>query len=106
MFEANALQGVVQFDIDPEIVRVQLQLVAGPDARIFVDVERERGDRVLDAQLPVPIRTRSGIERDQRVGGGFGRAVGCDHEDLRRERYTDALCMILHFPLAFRNYHA
>ena len=48
MLETNALQRVVQFDVDAEIVGVEFQLVAGAQAAVFVNVHRERRDTVVD----------------------------------------------------------
>jgi len=55
VLEANAVERVVQLDVDAQVVRVELELVARPDPGIFVDVERQRRDPPVDAQLPVPI---------------------------------------------------
>src|SRR5207244_7409172 len=44
VLEADTLQRVVQFDVYAEIVRVQLQLVAGLNASVFLNVHRQRGD--------------------------------------------------------------
>ncbi len=40
MLEPDAVQRVVQFDIDAEVVRIELELIARDDAAIFRDVER------------------------------------------------------------------
>jgi hypothetical protein len=40
MLEPNPLQGVVQLDVDAEVVRVELQSIAGPQTTGFVDVHR------------------------------------------------------------------
>ena len=45
MLEADALERVVQLDVDAEVVRVELELVAGADAAVLGDVHRERRDR-------------------------------------------------------------
>jgi hypothetical protein len=55
MFEADALQGIVQFDVDAEVVRVELQAVARPYARFLVDVHGERRHRARDVQPPMPV---------------------------------------------------
>jgi hypothetical protein len=39
MLEAHALQGVVQLHVHAEVVGVELELVAGLDAAVFVDVQ-------------------------------------------------------------------
>ena len=69
MLEADALQGVVQFDIDAEVVGVQLQLVAGLDAAVLVDVEVQRGDCAVEAQAPVLVLVGVGVVGDDRLRG-------------------------------------
>src|SRR5205823_1277141 len=65
MLEADAVQGVVKLDVDPEVVGVELQLVAGPDAALLVDIEGEPGDPPLDGELPVSIALGMRLESDQ-----------------------------------------
>ena len=48
MLEADAVQRVVQLDIDAEIVGIELELVAGHEAAILGDVERQRRHRPVD----------------------------------------------------------
>ena len=49
VLEAKPLQHVGQFDVDAEIVRVELQLViAGPQAGVLAHVHGERRDVALD----------------------------------------------------------
>ena len=72
MFEAQALHGIGQLDIDAEIVGIELQLVAGTKTRILVHVHGEIGHAVLEAELPVAIAIGRGPEVDRR---GFGHGV-------------------------------
>ncbi|MNN33363.1 hypothetical protein D3C81_1471220 [compost metagenome] len=58
MLEADALQGVVQFDIDAKIVGIQLQRVAGPQTAFLVHVHGQRGDGTVKGQQPVAILGR------------------------------------------------
>ncbi|KAG1425778.1 hypothetical protein G6F57_023361 [Rhizopus arrhizus] len=53
MFEADALQGVMQFDVHAQVVGVQLQLVAGAQAAVFRHIHGQRGDRAVERQAPV-----------------------------------------------------
>ncbi len=55
MLEADALQSVVQLDIDAEVVGVELELVARPQAAVFVDVHGQRGHAAVDGETPVAI---------------------------------------------------
>jgi hypothetical protein len=47
VLEADAVHGIVQLDVDAEVVAVQLQLVAGPQPGVLVDVQRQRRDAAL-----------------------------------------------------------
>jgi len=62
MLETDALQGIVQLDIDTQIVRVELELVTFFQAAILIDMLRERGDGPRERQPPVPVIVRVGIE--------------------------------------------
>ena len=55
MLEADALERIVQLDIHAQIVGVQFQLVAGPDAGVFLDVERQCRNRAFVGNAPVSI---------------------------------------------------
>src|SRR6476619_471077 len=70
MLEADPLHGVVQLDVDTEIVRVELELVAVADSAVLAYVHRERGDRSVDAEAPVAIARRVGTVIHGRVGCG------------------------------------
>ena len=45
MFEADPVERVIQFDIDTEVVRIELQFISRLNAAIFVHRERQRRDR-------------------------------------------------------------
>ncbi len=103
MLEADALDRVVQLDVDAEVVGVELQLVAGTDARVLVDVERQRGDRAVEGRASSactakdrcgsrPARQRSragdsmdGVLRNERSCNGIISA-------LRSSRHYRACC--------------
>src|SRR4029077_4895368 len=61
-----------QLDVDAEVVGIELQLVAGPEAAILVHVHGEIGDARLGAELPVPVAVGRRAEVDR---GGFGHGV-------------------------------
>ena len=65
MLEAQPLHGIRQFDVDAEVVGIQLELVALEQAAILVDVHGERRDVAVDRQLPVPVARRIGLEIDK-----------------------------------------
>ena len=69
MLETDALECVVQFDVDTEVVGIEFQLVAGLDAGILVDGEVQRGDRAVEAQPPVLVAIRVGVIGDGLRGG-------------------------------------
>ena len=55
VLETDALERVVQLDIDAEVVRVELELVTLADARILRDVHCKARDAAVDGELPVAI---------------------------------------------------
>ncbi len=67
VLEAQSLHGVVQLDVDAEVVRIQLQLVARDEAALLVNVHRQRRDRTVEREPPVPVVGRVGPELDERV---------------------------------------
>ena len=71
MLEADALYRVVQFDVDAEVVGVELELVAFADAAVLGDVQGQRGDGAVEGELPVP------------VAGRFGPVVDIDSSGMR-----------------------
>ena len=64
MLEAEPIHGVVELDIDAQVVGIKLQLVAWREAAAFVHVHRERRDRPGEAQAPMPIRGPLGSKVD------------------------------------------
>src|SRR5262249_29085272 len=64
MLEAQPLNGVIELDVHAEIVRVELQLVAGPEPAILLHVHGQRGDRAIDGEPPVLVAGRLGPEVD------------------------------------------
>src|SRR5207253_2010927 len=74
MLEAYPLDRIVQLDVDAKIVGVELELVTGTDARVFVDIDLERRNRTVVAYVVmlVPVWMRLIIHGWRRVciGGG------------------------------------
>src|SRR5262249_43287350 len=64
MLEAQPLDRVGQFDIDAEIVGVELEIVAIEQPRFLVDVHHQCGDFAVDSQLPMAIARRLGLKTD------------------------------------------
>jgi hypothetical protein len=75
VLEAHALQGVVQFHVHAEVVGVELELVAGLDAAVFVDVQRQRGDGAVAGEAPVLVLRGAGVVGDHGLDG-FGAVHG------------------------------
>jgi hypothetical protein len=48
VLEADAVDGVVQLDVHAQVVAVELELVAGAQAAVLVEVGRQRGDGALE----------------------------------------------------------
>ena len=67
MFEANSLNGVGEFDIDAEVVRIQFQLIAWREAAVLIDVHGQRGNWTVDVERPMPIFRRIRLEGDRRA---------------------------------------
>ena len=53
MLKANALQSIVQFDVDTQVIRVELEFVARANAGVFVDVDRQSGHGTVKGQADV-----------------------------------------------------
>ena len=67
VLEPQPLHRVGQLDVDAEVVGVELELVAGREAARLVDVEREGGDPVVDAQAPVTVAIGCGAHVDRAI---------------------------------------
>ena len=64
MFEPQPIDRVGQFDIDAEIVGIELEIVAFEQRRFFVDVHHQRRDFAVDLELPMAIARRLGLKID------------------------------------------
>ncbi len=76
MLEADPLHGVVQLDIDAQVVRVELEFVAVAHAAVLGHVENERRHRSFEAKLPVSISGRLGSVIDVQFAG-HGSSKNC-----------------------------
>ncbi len=65
VLEAQPLRGVVELDVDAEVVAVELQLVAVAEPSVGRYAHRQRGDRSVDGEVPMPVAARVGCERDR-----------------------------------------
>src|SRR6188508_2214192 len=62
MLEAQALQCIRKFDIDAEVVRIELQLVAFEQAAVLVHVHGKRRHVTIDGQFPVLVARWLGLK--------------------------------------------
>jgi hypothetical protein len=56
--ESDALERVVELDVDAEVVGIELELVSLADACVLGDVHRKPRDGSLERELPVPVAGR------------------------------------------------
>ncbi len=64
--EAQALDGVGELEVDPEVVGVELQGVTRDEAAVLRDLQRQGRDVVPHLETPVPIARRVGVAADRR----------------------------------------
>ena len=98
VLEADALHRVVQLNIDPQVVAVELELVARAKARVLIKVGFQRGDHAVDRQRPVAVLAgvgavidlfgQNGVQGGGCVHGGFLDGVSTDRQPTT--------CIILH----------
>ena len=62
MLKTQSLNGIVQFDIDPDIVGIQFQFVTGKHGAVLAHVHLQPGNGAGRRQLPVPITIRMCLE--------------------------------------------
>ena len=59
--EADAVDGVVELDVDAEVIAVELELVARAQAGVLVEIGEERRHRPVELELPVLVARRLGL---------------------------------------------
>src|SRR6516165_4607377 len=55
MLETEPLHRIIEFDIDRQIIRIQLELVTRADTAVLVHIHRQSGDLAVEAELPVAV---------------------------------------------------
>ncbi len=55
MLKTDAVERVVEFDVHAKVIAVELELVAGTQARVFIEISTQGRNRAIEAQLPVAI---------------------------------------------------
>ena len=61
MLKANTVDGIVEFDVNSQVVAIELELVTGAQTSIFVKVGEQGGDGAIELQLPVPVLCGVGL---------------------------------------------
>src|SRR3989442_301355 len=64
MLEADAVERIVQLDVDAKVVAVELELVPGHQGLVLGHVEAEGRHRPLEGELPVAVAPGMGFEAD------------------------------------------
>ena len=78
MLEAQPLHRVREFDVDAEIVGIQLELIALEQPAILVDIHGQRRDVAIDIELPMPVARRIGLKIDE-AGAASENAIFTGH---------------------------
>ena len=66
VLEPEPLHRVGQLDVDAQVVGVELELVAGPQAACLVNGQHDRRDLTVGLQPQVTVAARVGVERHRR----------------------------------------
>jgi hypothetical protein len=64
MLEAQPLHRVGEFDVDTQIIGIELELIAFEQSAILVDVHGQRRDVISNVELPMAVARRVGLEID------------------------------------------
>src|SRR5208283_830315 len=67
MLEAQPLDGVGKFDIDAEIVGIELEIVALEQRALLVDIKQKRRYLAVDRKPPMAVARGFGLEIDARL---------------------------------------
>ena len=85
MLEAQPLHRIGEFDIDAEIIGIELELIALEQPAILIDVHGQRRNIARDIQLPMPIVRRIGLKidvlgatRKAAIFTGHGPSLSCN----------------------------
>ena len=96
VLKTDAVDGIVQLNIHPQVIAVELEFVAGAQTGVLVKVGAQRGDRTIETHLPVFVLAGVGLVID----ASRGQTGGGVHEGSPRKMNNNALfynlCIILH----------
>jgi hypothetical protein len=87
VFEPQPFDGVRQLDVDTKVVRIELELVAFEQRGLLVDIHQQRRDLAVDAELPMAVFRRIGLEIDAAlavVQFAFRVGHGCPRKLVQR----------------------
>ena len=62
MLKTQALHGVVQLNIDAQIVGIEFELIAGADGGLLIDSKPQPRNMAIDLDLPVMVVRRLGAK--------------------------------------------
>ncbi len=62
MFQPQALDSIIKFDIYAYIIGVQFELIAAEHGTVFIDIHLQLRQGRGDSQFPVPVLLRAGLE--------------------------------------------
>jgi len=71
VLEADAADGIVQLDVNAQVVAVELELVAGAKTGVFVKIRLQGGHRAIEIKFPVFVPGWGGLVFDS-VGNAHG----------------------------------
>ena len=92
MLEAQPLQRIRELDVDAEIVGIELELVAGLDAALLVDIECQRRELAVDRKPPVHVAIGMRIEGHHRTCLAWSTPAGGGRDQL----HVTGECRIVH----------
>src|SRR4051812_31474352 len=100
MLESDAVERVVQLDVHAQVVRIELELVAGLDAAVLVDVEPQARDVAFHCERPMTVLRRVrgkthqlaiALLEQQRLCHGIHRRVSLGAGTARSRSLRDCL---------------
>ncbi len=68
VLEAQPLDGVVELDVDAEIVGIELQLIPFEQARRLIDIHDEFGNLTIKGEFPMAVARRVDLKVNQHAG--------------------------------------
>jgi hypothetical protein len=101
VLEPQPLHGIVELDVDAQVIRIEFELIAFEQAGILVDIHDQLGHLAIELELPVAIARGLGLEVDAMchgagLSGYFSAAVRASmYRGLSTMGGRAALCIIV-----------